>query len=104
MTPKQKPYRTPHNREVMAGSKLEISMLEYSLKEANGKLEKKQAELDRISSMLERTTAVADQREKKLKGFTEVTQKLTVRLTRWKLAAIVEGIVIITYMILQGVG
>lgn len=36
-----KPYKQPQKREVMAGSKLEIEMLQYSLNEANQKLAKK---------------------------------------------------------------
>ena len=32
-----KPYKQPQKREVMAGSKLEIEMLQYSLNEANQK-------------------------------------------------------------------
>lgn len=35
-----KPYKQPQKREVMAGSKLEIEMLQYSLNEANQKLAK----------------------------------------------------------------
>ena len=38
-----KPYKQPQKREVMAGSKLEIEMLQYSLNEANQKLAKKSA-------------------------------------------------------------
>lgn len=88
---------------VRAESRLEIGMLEYQLKEAQGKLEKKQEELNRVSEMLDRTTVVADQRAEKLSHFTDVTKELTVRLTRWKLAAIVEAVVIVTYIVIQGV-
>lgn len=42
-----KPYKQPQKREVMAGSKLEIEMLQYSLNEANQKLAKKTADLNR---------------------------------------------------------
>ena len=41
-----KPYKQPQKREVMAGSKLEIEMLQYSLNEANQKLAKKSADLN----------------------------------------------------------
>ena len=41
-----KPYKQPKKREVMAGSKLEIEMLQYSLNEANQKLAKKSADLN----------------------------------------------------------
>lgn len=40
-----KPYKQPQKREVIAGSKLEIEMLQYSLNEANQKLAKKSADL-----------------------------------------------------------
>ena len=43
-----KPYKQPQKREVMAGSKLEIEMLQYSLNEANQKLAKKSADLNTV--------------------------------------------------------
>ena len=44
-----KPYKQPQKREVMAGSKLEIEMLQYSLNEANQKLAKKSADLNTVT-------------------------------------------------------
>ena len=96
-----KPYKSPPKKEVMVGSKLEISMLEYSLKEANSKLDKKQEELDRVEAILEQTTKVADQRKDKVDNLLEVTKTLTQRVTYWKVAAIVEAGIIIGQIILK---
>lgn len=85
----------------MAGSKLEISMLEYSLKEANSKLDKKQEELDRVEAILEQTTKVADQRKEKVDYLLEVTKTLTQRVTYWKVAAVIEAGIIIGQIILK---
>lgn len=54
-----KPYKQPQKREVMAGSKLEIEMLQYSLNEANQKLAKKSADLNTVTRIMEQTTKVA---------------------------------------------
>ena len=48
-----KPYKQPQKREVMAGSKLEIEMLQYSLNEANQKLAKKSADLNTVTRIME---------------------------------------------------
>lgn len=96
--------KAPNKREYQYASKLEVSMLEYQLKEAQDKLEKKQEELNRVSDTLDITTAVADQRAEKINNYIEVTKTLTARLIRWKVAAIVEAVVFVTYLILQGVG
>lgn len=95
--------KVPNKREYQYASKLEVSMLEYQLKEAQDKLEKKQEELNRVSDTLDITTAVADQRAEKINNYIEVTKTLTARLIRWKVAAIVEAVVFVTYLILQGV-
>lgn len=96
-----KPYKSPPKKEVMAGSKLEISMLEYSLKEASSKLDKKQEELDRVEAILEQTTKVADQRKEKVDYLLEVTKTLTQRVTYWKVAAVIEAGIIIGQIILK---
>lgn len=96
-----KPYKSPPKKEAMAGSKLEISMLEYSLKEANSKLDKKQEELDRVEAILEQTTKVADQRKEKVDYLLEVTKTLTQRVTYWKVAAVIEAGIIIGQIILK---
>ena len=96
-----KPYKSPPKKEVMVGSKLEISMLEYSLKEANSKLDKKQEELDRVEAILEQTTKVADQRKDKVDNLLEVTKTLTQRVTYWKVAAVIEAGIIIGQIILK---
>ena len=96
-----KPYKSPPKKEVMTGSKLEISMLEYSLKEANSKLDKKQEELDRVEAILEQTMKVADQRKGKVDNLLEVTKTLTQRVTYWKVAAIIEAGIIIGQIILK---
>lgn len=96
--------KAPNKKEYRYAGKLEVGMLEYQLKEAQGKLEKKQEELNRVSDTLDVTTAVADQRAEKINNYIEVTKTLTARLTRWKMAAIVEAVVFVTYLILQGVG
>lgn len=100
MAPKQK---YPYKREGQAASKLEVSMLEYQLKEAQDKAAKKQEELNRVSDILENTTKIADQRAEKVTYLTSLTTTLTKRLVRWKAAAIIEFVVFITYFILQGV-
>lgn len=91
-------------REHMAASKLEVGMLEYSLQEAYAKLDKKQAELDRVNELLKKTTEVSDQRAEKTTNLTALVDTLTRRLVRWKAAAIIEAVIMITYIILQGVG
>lgn len=96
-----KQYKTPPKKELMAGSKLEISMLEYSLKEARDKLDKKQEELDRVEVILEQTMKVADQRKDKVDNLLEVTKTLTQRVTYWKVAAIIEAGIIIGQIILR---
>lgn len=96
-----KPYKSSPKKEVMSGSKLEISMLEYSLKEANSKLDKKQEELDRVEAILEQTTKVADQRKEKVDYLLEVTKTLTQRVTYWKVAAVIEAGIIIGQIILK---
>lgn len=82
-----KPYKQPQKREVMAGSKLEIEMLQYSLNEANQKLAKKSADLNTVTRIMEQTTKVADQRKEKVDNLI----KLTKRVTYWKVAAIIEA-------------
>lgn len=72
-------YREPH-----AASKLEVSMLEYSLKEAKDKLDKKTLELEQVKGIMEKTVKVADQRAEKLSHFTEVTSTLTKRLAWYR--------------------
>lgn len=90
-------------REPQAASKLEVGMLEYSLKEAREKLERKTEELERVTAILDQTTKLADQRAEKLSHFSDLSVEVTRRLVRWKLAAIVEAVVILTYIVLQGV-
>lgn len=96
--------KAPNKKEYRYAGKLEVGMLEYQLKEAQDKLEKKQEELNRASDMVDRTTAIADQRARKISDYIELTKTLTLRLTRWKMAAIVEAVVFVVYLILQGVG
>lgn len=89
-----KPYKQPQRREVMAGSKLEIEMLQYSLNEVNQKLDKKTVEL-------EQTTKVADQRKEKVDNLIKLTTTLTKRVTYWKVAAIIEAGIIIGQILLK---
>lgn len=92
-----KPYKQPQKREVMAGSKLEIEMLQYSLNEANQKLAKKSADLNTVTRIMEQTTKVADQRKEKVDNLI----KLTKRVTYWKVAAIIEAGIIIGQILLK---
>lgn len=100
-----KPYKQPQRREVMAGSKLEIEMLQYSLNEANQKLDKKTVELEHVTRIMEQTTKVADQRKEKvdnlIKLTTTLTTTLTKRITYWKVAAIIEAGIIIGQILLK---
>lgn len=89
-----KPYKQPQRREAIAGSKLEIEMLQYSLNEANQKLDKKTVEL-------EQTTKVADQRKEKVDNLIKLTTTLTKRVTYWKVAAIIEAGIIIGQILLK---
>ena len=92
-----KPYKQPQKREVMAGSKLEIEMLQYSLNEANQKLAKKSADLNTVTRIMEQTTKVADQRKEKVDNLI----KLTTTVTYWKVAAIIEAGIIISHILLK---
>lgn len=96
-----KQYKTPPKRELMAGSRLEIDMLEYSLKEARDKLDKKQEELDRVEAILEQTTVVADQRKEKVENLLELTATLTKRVHYWKVVAIIETGIIVGQILLR---
>lgn len=96
-----KQYKTPPKRELMAGSRLEIDMLEYSLKEARDKLDKKQEELDRVEAILEQTTGVADQRKEKVDNLLELTATLTKRVNYWKVVAIIEAGIIVGQILLR---
>lgn len=96
-----KQYKTPPKRELMAGSRLEIDMLEYSLKEARDKLDKKQEELDRVEAILEQTTGVADQRKEKVENLLELTAALTKRVNYWKVVAIIEAGIIVGQILLR---
>lgn len=96
-----KQYKTPPKRELMAGSRLEIGMLEYSLKEARDKLDKKQEELDRVEAILEQTTVVADQRKEKVENLLELTATLTKRVNYWKVVAIIEAGIIVGQILLR---
>ena len=95
-----KPYKQPQKREVMAGSKLEIEMLQYSLNEANQKLAKKSADLNTVTRIMEQTTKVADQRKEKV-DLIKLTTTLTNRVTYWKVAAIIEAGIIIGQILLK---
>lgn len=95
-----KSYKQPQKREVMAGSKLEIEMLQYSLNEANQKLAKKSADLDNVTRIMEQTTKVADQRKEKVDNLIKLTT-LTKRVTYWKVAAIIEAGIIIGQILLK---
>ena len=93
-----KPYKQPQKREVMAGSKLEIEMLQYSLNEANQKLAKKSADLNTVTRIMEQTTKVA---EEKVGNLIKLTTTLTKRVTYWKVAAIIEAGIIIGQILLK---
>ena len=97
-----KPYKQPQRREAMAGSKLEIEMLQYSLNEANQKLDKKTVELEHVTRIMEQTIKVADQRKEKVDNLIKLTTTLTKRITYWKVAVIIEaGIIIIGQILLK---
>lgn len=94
---------TPYKRESIPANRLERDMLEYQLKEARDTINKREQELNRVAAILERTKEVSDQRGEKVDSLTKVAVKMSKRLTWWKLAAIMEGVLIATYVILQGV-
>lgn len=94
---------TPYKRENIPASRLEMDMLEYQLKEARDTIEKRSQELHRVTALLEQTTKVADQRGEKVTNLTKLSVKLSKRVAWWKLAAIMEGVFIVAYAILQGV-
>lgn len=94
---------TPYKRENIPASRLEMDMLEYQLKEARDTVEKQSQELNRVVALLEQTTKVADQRGEKVTYLTKLSAKLSKRVSWWKLAAIMEGVFIVAYAILQGV-
>lgn len=96
-----KPYKQSQKREVMAGSKLEIEMLQYSLNEANQKLAKKSADLNTVTRIMEQTTKVADQRKEKVDNLIKLTTTLTKRVTYWKVAVIIEAGIIIGQILLK---
>lgn len=96
-----KPYKQPQRREAMAGSKLEIEMLQYSLNEANKKLDKKTVELEHVTRIMEQTIKVADQRKEKVDNLIKLTTTLTKRITYWKVAAIIEVGIIIGQILLK---
>lgn len=99
MAPKTAPYK----RENIPATRLEMDMLEYQLKEAREALNKRSEELERVTGILDQVTKVADQRIEKSNYLNQINVKLSKRLTYWKLAAIVEAVVMITYVIIQGV-
>lgn len=96
-----KPYKQSRRREAIAGSKLEIEMLQYSLNEANQKLDKKTVELEHVTRIMEQTTKVADQRKEKVDNLIKLTTTLTKRVTYWKVAAIIEAGIIIGQILLK---
>lgn len=96
-----KPYKQSQRREAMAGSKLEIEMLQYSLNEANQKLDKKTVELEHVTRIMEQTIKVADQRKEKVDNLIKLTTTLTKRITYWKVAAIIEAGIIIGQILLK---
>lgn len=96
-----KPYKQPQRREAMAGSKLEIEMLQYSLNEANQKLDKKTVELEHVTRIMEQTIKVADQRKEKVDNLIKLTTTLTKRITYWKVAVIIEAGIIIGQILLK---
>lgn len=75
-----KPYKQPQKREVMAGSKLEIEMLQYSLNEANQKLAKKSADLNTVTRIMEQTTKVADQRKEKVDNLIKLSPRTELQM------------------------
>lgn len=85
----------------MAGSKLEIEMLQYSLNEANQKLDKKTVELEHVTRIMEQTIKVADQRKEKVDNLIKLTTTLTKRITYWKVAVIIEAGIIIGQILLK---
>lgn len=99
MAPKTAPYK----RENIPVTRLERDMLEYQLKEAREALDKRNNELERVTAILEQTTMVADQRIEKINYLNQFSVKMSKRLTYWKLAAIVEAVVMVTYVVIQGV-
>lgn len=99
MAPKTAPYK----RENIPATRLEMDMLEYQLKEARDALNKRSEELERVTGILDQVTKVADQRIEKTNYLNQINVKLSKRITYWKLVAIVEAIVMVTYIIIQGV-
>lgn len=99
MAPKTAPYK----RENIPATRLELDMLEYQLKEAREALDKRSEELERITAILKQTTAVADQRVEKLNYMNQVSVKLSKSLAYWKLAAIIEAMAMVIYIVIQGV-
>lgn len=99
MAPKTAPYK----RENIPANRLEMDMLEYQLKEAREVLDKRNKELERVTGILDRVTKVADQRIEKTNYLNQINVKLSKRITYWKLVAIVEAVVMVTYIIIQGV-
>lgn len=99
MAPKTAPYK----RENIPATRLEMDMLEYQLKEARDIIEKQNQELNRVTGILDQTTKVADQRGAKVANLTKLSVKLSKHVAWWKLAAIMEGVFIVVYAILQGV-
>lgn len=95
--------KPPYKRENIPANRLEMDMLEYQLKEARDNLDKRSAELERVTGMLDQVTKVADQRIEKVNYLNQLSVKLSKRLTYWKLAAIVEAVVMVTYVVVQGV-
>lgn len=95
--------KPPYKRENIPANRLEMDMLEYQLKEARDNLDKRSAELERVTGILDQVTKVADQRIEKVNYLNKLSVKLSKRLTYWKLAAIVEAVVMVTYVVIQGV-
>lgn len=95
--------KPPYKRENIPANRLEMDMLEYQLKEARDNLDKRSAELERVTGILDQVTKVADQRIEKVNHLNQLSVKLSKRLTYWKLAAIVEAVVMVTYIVIQGV-
>lgn len=95
--------KPPYKRESIPANRLEMDMLEYQLKEARDNLDKRSAELERVTGILDQVTKVADQRIEKVNHLNQLSVKLSKRLTYWKLAAIVEAVVMVTYIVIQGV-
>lgn len=95
--------KPPYKRENIPANRLEMDMLEYQLKETRDNLDKRSAELERVTGILDQVTKVADQRIEKVNYLNQLSVKLSKRLTYWKLAAIVEAVVMVTYVVIQGV-